>query len=1015
MNRNILNLRHLTVLLMLCTAFLGGIIPAFAQQGGKKITGQVIDENKEPMIGVSILIVGTSTGTVTDFDGNYTLNVPQGSKELQFSYVGYETKVVPVPANSTTLNVHLKSDSQVLSDVVVIGYGTQRKSDLTGSVTNVSSKDFNMGLVSSPEQLINGKISGVQIMSNSGSPTAGSTIRVRGGASLNASNDPLIVLDGVPLEQGGISGNDGNFLSLINPNDIESMTILKDASSTAIYGSRASNGVIIITTKKGKNGQAPSVSYNGSVSFSKTQKRYDVLSGDEYRAYANQLWGDKLPADLGTANTDWQDQIFRTAVSTDHHVSINGGFKNLPYRVSLGYTDDNGIVKTSNFRRFTASVNLAPSFFEDHLKFNINAKFMNGKNRYADTGAAIGGALAIDPTRPVYSNEDPYQFTGGYWQNINSTTGFSNPDWKYTSNPNSPQNPLAALELKNDKANSNDFVGNVDVDYKFHFLPDLRLHASIGGEYAEGTQTTIVSPYSFGNNYYGWNGDVTQYKYNLSYNIYVQYIKSLGANDFDIMVGGEEQHFHRNGFEEGQGWDSYTQEPHDAKLREQTAYATRNTLVSYFGRLNYSLLNRYLFTFTMRWDGSSRFSKDNRWGTFPSLALGWKIKEENFLKDVNVLSDLKLRLGWGITGQQNIGDDFAYLPLYVVNNEYAQYPFGDTYYSTSRPKAFNENLKWEKTTTWNAGLDFGFLNGRITGGIDGYFRKTDDLLNSVKIPVGTNFNAQMTQNIGSLENYGMEFSINAKPIVTKDFTWDLSYNITWNHNEITKLTGGDDSDYYVEAGDKISRGNNTKVQAHKVGYAANSFYVYQQVYDENGKPIENMFVDRNGNGTIDSGDKYIYKKPAGDVLMGLTSKMQYKNFDFSFSLRASLNNYVYYDFLSNKANVSTSGLFSNNAYSNTSAEAVALGFSGQGDYYMSDYFIHNASFLRCDNITLGYSFQNLWKTQTYKGVGGRVYATVQNPFIISKYKGLDPEVKSGIDANPYPRAMTFLLGLSLQF
>jgi len=683
--------------------------------------------------------------------------------------------------------------------------------------------------------------------------------------------------------------------------------------------------------------------------------------------------------------------------------------------VSLGYTDDNGIVKTSNFRRFTASVNLAPSFFEDHLKFNINAKFMNGKNRYADTGAAIGGALAIDPTRPVYSNEDPYQFTGGYWQNINSTTGFSNPDWKYTSNPNSPQNPLAALELKNDKANSNDFVGNVDVDYKFHFLPDLRLHASIGGEYAEGTQTTIVSPYSFGNNYYGWNGDVTQYKYNLSYNIYVQYIKSLGANDFDIMVGGEEQHFHRNGFEEGQGWDSYTQEPHDAKLREQTAYATRNTLVSYFGRLNYSLLNRYLFTFTMRWDGSSRFSKDNRWGTFPSLALGWKIKEENFLKDVNVLSDLKLRLGWGITGQQNIGDDFAYLPLYVVNNEYAQYPFGDTYYSTSRPKAFNENLKWEKTTTWNAGLDFGFLNGRITGGIDGYFRKTDDLLNSVKIPVGTNFNAQMTQNIGSLENYGMEFSINAKPIVTKDFTWDLSYNITWNHNEITKLTGGDDSDYYVEAGDKISRGNNTKVQAHKVGYAANSFYVYQQVYDENGKPIENMFVDRNGNGTIDSGDKYIYKKPAGDVLMGLTSKMQYKNFDFSFSLRASLNNYVYYDFLSNKANVSTSGLFSNNAYSNTSAEAVALGFSGQGDYYMSDYFIHNASFLRCDNITLGYSFQNLWKTQTYKGVGGRVYATVQNPFIISKYKGLDPEVKSGIDANPYPRAMTFLLGLSLQF
>ena len=968
------------------------------------VTGKVTEKGSgEPLIGVAVVVEGTQNGTVTSLDGGYTIQKVPKDANLIFTYIGYKNITRRA---SQVVNVEMEDNVFETEEVVVIGYGTAKKRDLTGSIASVNATQLANKPSINPLASIQGLVSGVQVVTN-GRPGQDPEVRIRGTNSVNGYK-PLYVVDGLLTDN----------INYLNPADIETMDILKDPSSLAIFGVRGANGVIAITTKKAKEGT--SVNINTSLGFKTVVNKVKLTDAFQFRELyteqrANQ--GITIPYDYTNwnANTDWQDQIFRTAVSTDHHVSINGGFKNLPYRVSLGYTDDNGIVKTSNFRRFTASVNLAPSFFEDHLKFNINAKFMNGKNRYADTGAAIGGALAIDPTRPVYSNEDPYQFTGGYWQNINSTTGFSNPDWKYTSNPNSPQNPLAALELKNDKANSNDFVGNVDVDYKFHFLPDLRLHASIGGEYAEGTQTTIVSPYSFGNNYYGWNGDVTQYKYNLSYNIYVQYIKSLGANDFDIMVGGEEQHFHRNGFEEGQGWDSYTQEPHDAKLREQTAYATRNTLVSYFGRLNYSLLNRYLFTFTMRWDGSSRFSKDNRWGTFPSLALGWKIKEENFLKDVNVLSDLKLRLGWGITGQQNIGDDFAYLPLYVVNNEYAQYPFGDTYYSTSRPKAFNENLKWEKTTTWNAGLDFGFLNGRITGGIDGYFRKTDDLLNSVKIPVGTNFNAQMTQNIGSLENYGMEFSINAKPIVTKDFTWDLSYNITWNHNEITKLTGGDDSDYYVEAGDKISRGNNTKVQAHKVGYAANSFYVYQQVYDENGKPIENMFVDRNGNGTIDSGDKYIYKKPAGDVLMGLTSKMQYKNFDFSFSLRASLNNYVYYDFLSNKANVSTSGLFSNNAYSNTSAEAVALGFSGQGDYYMSDYFIHNASFLRCDNITLGYSFQNLWKTQTYKGVGGRVYATVQNPFIISKYKGLDPEVKSGIDANPYPRAMTFLLGLSLQF
>ncbi len=1000
------SLRLKALLITLVGLFLS--IGAFAQQ--ITVKGHVKDATGEPVIGANVLVKGTTNGMITDFDGNFTLNAPKESI-ISISFVGYQT--VEVKAAPSVI-VTLQDDSQLLNDVVVIGYGQVKKNDMTGSVMAIKPDELSKGITTNAQDMLSGKIAGVSVISNDGTPGGGAQIRIRGGSSLNASNDPLIVIDGLAIDNEGIKGM-ANGLSMVNPADIETLTVLKDASATAIYGSRASNGVILITTKKGKNGQAPSVSYNGSVSFSKTQKRYDVLNGDEYRAYANQLWGEKLPANLGTDSTDWQDEIFRTAVSTDHHVSINGGFKNLPYRISLGYTRTNGIVKTSNFRRFTASINLAPSFFNEHLKFNINAKYMNGKNRYADAGAAIGGALAIDPTRPVYSNEDPYQFTGGYWQSTNSTSNFSDPDWKYTVNPNSAQNPVAALHLKNDQSNSNDFVGNVDVDYKFHFLPDLHVHASIGGEYAEGTQTTRISPYSFSNNYYGWNGAVTQYKYNLSYNIYAQYFKSVGANDFDLMVGGEEQHFHRNGFDEGQGWDPYTQEAHDASLRSQTAYATRNTLVSYFGRLNYSLLNRYLFTFTMRWDGSSRFSEDNRWGTFPSLALGWKIKEENFLKDVNVLSDLKLRLGWGITGQQNIGDDFAYLPLYVVNNEYAQYPFGDTYYSTSRPKAFNENLKWEKTTTWNAGLDFGFLNGRITGGIDGYFRKTDDLLNSVKIPVGTNFNAQMTQNIGSLENYGMEFSINAKPIVTKDFTWDLSYNVTWNHNEITKLTGGDDSDYYVETGDKISRGNNNKVQVHKVGYAASSFYVYQQVYDENGKPIENMFVDRNGDGIINSSDKYIYKKPAADVLMGLTSKMMYKNFDFSFALRASLNNYVYYDFLSNKANISTSGLYLNNAYSNTTPEAIALGFTGQGEYYMSDYFIRNASFIRCDNITLGYSFQNICKSQAYKGINGRIYATVQNPFIISKYKGLDPEVKSGIDANPYPRAMTFLLGLSLQF
>lgn len=980
-------------------------VDAFAQQIAVK--GIVKDAAGEPIIGANVLVKGTTNGTITDFDGNFQLNANPGDI-IAISFIGYLTQELPAAAH---MNIVLKDDTETLDEVVVIGYGQVKKNDMTGSVMAIKPDKISKGLTTSAQDMLAGKVAGVSVISNDGAPGAGAQIRIRGGSSLNASNDPLIVIDGLAIDNEGIKGM-GNGLSMVNPEDIETFTVLKDASATAIYGSRASNGVILITTKKGTQGGRLSVSYNGNVNVATTQKRYEVMDGNEFRNYVTSRYGADLPLALGTASTNWQDEIFRTAVSTDHHVSINGAVKQLPFRVSVGYTDQNGIIKTSNMRRFTTSVNLAPSFFNDHLRMNVTAKYMNGKNRYADAGGAIGTALSADPTQPVYMDSPS---TGGYWQNT-IAGNFSDPNWRTTVNKNTPQNPLALLELQNEHANSNDFTGNIDVDYKVHFLPDLHIHASIGGEYAEGDQWNSISPYSFSNNYYGWEGIETQYKYNLSYNVYAQYMKTLGKHSFDLMAGGEEQHFHRNGFNEyGKGFDTYKSEPYNETLKEQTAYATRNTLVSYFGRLNYTLAERYLFTFTVRWDGSSRFADGNRWGTFPSLALGWKLKEEGFLKEVDALSDLKLRLGWGITGQQNIGSDFAYAPLYIVSNDYAQYAFGDQYYYSSRPNAFNTDLKWEKTTTWNAGLDFGFLNGRIAGSIDGYYRQTNDLLNMVKIPVGTNFNSQMLSNIGSLKNYGVEFSINAKPVVSKDFTWDLTYNVTWNHNEITKLTGGDDRSYYVETGNKVSPGNNTKVQAHKVGYAASSFYVYQQVYDAKGNPIENMFVDRNGDGIINSEDKYIYKDPAPDVMMGLTSKMLYKNWDFSFALRASFNNYVYYDFLADKSRAGGSYLSSNNAYRNTSAEAIAIGFTGLGDFYMSDYFVRNASFLRCDNITLGYSFNHLLKSNTYKGIDGRIYATVQNPFIVSKYKGLDPEVANGIDSNPYPRATTFLLGVNLQF
>ena len=990
-------------------------VQAFAQE--ITVNGIVKDNLGEPVIGASVLIKGTTNGTITDFDGNFILKANQGDI-IVISFIGYKTQELPA---ATNMNVVLQDDSQLLDDVVVIGYGQVKKEDATGSVTAMKPDKISKGITTSPQDMITGKIAGVNVVSTGGAPGAGATVRIRGGSSLNASNDPLIVIDGLAMDNDGIKGM-SNPLSLVNPNDIETFTVLKDASATAIYGSRASNGVIIITTKKGSAGSAPKVSYDGNVSFGKLRKKLDVMTGDEYRDYVTNLYGGEanLPYALGTANTDWQDEIYRTAVSHDHNVTISGGLRHMPYRVSLSYTNQNGIVKTSNFERFTASVNLAPAFFDNYLKFNINAKSMVAWNQYAD-GAVVGSAITMDPTRPVYDNST--NVFGGYYQ-WSVPAEFGNPDWTLTKNSLAPQNPVALLDLKDDQAKSKSFIGNIEVDYKFHFLPDLRIHANLGADYSEGHQTTIISPYSYSNNYYGWNGTQYEYKYNLSGSAYLQYIKDFNDGDhvLDVMVGTEEQHFHRTGYQIGQGTDPLSGEAHDEQVRANTAYGYHSTLVSYFGRINYTLLNRYLLTVTLREDGTSRFDSDQRWGTFPSFALGWKLKEESFLRDVNFLSDLKLRLGWGVTGQQNLSNtmDFPYLPVYTVNREFAYVPMGDRYLITSRPGAYNPSLKWEETTTWNAGIDFGFLNGRITGTLDYYYRETNDLINTVYIPVGTNFSNMLTSNIGSLRNQGVEFSINAKPIVTNDFLWDLGFNVTWNNNKITKLTGGDDSDYYVATGG-ISTSTGSTIQAHKVGYAASSFYVYQQVYDENGMPVENTFVDRNGDGMINDSDRYIYKKPSADVLMGLTSKMTYKNWDFSFALRASIGNYVYNDVLANRANVSATGIWSTSGfYSNRPVNALDLGFTGVGNYYMSDYFVQNASFLRCDNITLGYSFQNLFKTSAYEGIGGRVYATVQNPFVITGYEGLDPEVQTafdtpGIDNNVYPRPVTFLIGLSLQF
>ena len=1004
------SLRLKALLTLLVGLFLS--IGAFAQQIAVK--GHVKDTTGEPVIGANVLVKGTTNGTITDFDGNFMLNVPKDAI-LSVSFVGYKSAEVKA---ASTVMVTLEDDSQVLDAVVVIGYGSVKKNDMTGSVTAIKPDKLNKGLITNAQDMMTGKIAGVSVISKGGAPGEGATIRIRGGSSLTAENDPLIVIDGLAMDNKGVKGL-ANPLSMVNPNDIESFTVLKDASATAIYGSRASNGVIIITTKKGQAGARPTISYDGNVSVSTVKSTVDVMDGDQFRSFIKDIWGEDSEAysKLGNANTDWQKEIFRPAVSTDHNLTISGGLKNMPYRVSFGYTNQNGIVKTSKFERYTASVSLAPSFFEDHLKVNANLKGMIAKNRYAD-GSAVGSAVSFDPTQSVRS-DDPYHqyYFDGYFQWNTDASSLNDDTWKRTFNGNAPGNPVALLEEKDDRAISKSLIGNLELDYKFHFLPDLHAHVNGGMDLSTGKQYTDVSPYSSTNNYYGSYGWEQKDKYNLSLNAYLQYSKDFtDKHRFDVMAGYEWQHFHDTSDQEY--WGLYPLSNNVVENRGQrynntsSGSATESYLVSFFGRVNYTLLDRYLFTATVRQDGSSRFHKNNRWGLFPSFALGWKLKEEAFLKDVDVLSDLKRRLGYGITGQQNINSgDYPYLAVYETNKDGAYYPIlgeGITY----RPNAYNPDLKWEKTTTYNVGLDFGFLNNRINGAVDYYYRKTTDLLNSVFVSAGTNFKNKVLSNVGSLENSGIEFSINAKPVVTTDWTWDLGFNITYNKNEITKLTTGDSENYYVAAGDNIGGGRDMKAMAHAVGHPASSFYVYQQVYDENGKPIENEFVDRNGDGTINGDDRYFYKKPTADVLMGLTSRLSYKSWDFSFSLRASLNNYVYNSVEAGGSDCNPTSVYSFGALNNRPLMGVANNIQSKNDNtLLSDYFVQNASFMKCDNITLGYSFKKLFGAP----IGGRVYAAVQNVFTITKYKGLDPEVEKGLDNNIYPRPLTTLIGLSLNF
>lgn len=977
--------------LLLVALFVIGCLQLMAQT--RTIKGEVTDaQNGEALIGATVMVEGEKGGTVTDFDGNFSLQVSSSAKKIKVSYIGYIDKVLSISDN---MKVKLESDSKALADVVVIGYGTARKSDLTGSVATVKSKDFNKGLVSSPEQLINGKVSGVQIMSNSGSASAGSTIRVRGGASLNASNDPLIVLDGVPLEQGGISGNSSNFLSMINPSDIESMTVLKDASSTAIYGSRASNGVIIITTKKGQQG-AVKVNFNTTNSMQTRAQMVDMLSRDEFVNVINQFGTDNQKSLLGTANTDWNDEVYRTAFGTDNNLSVSGSIdKWLPFRVSVGYYNQSGLVRKDNVERWTGNVVLTPSFFQDHLKLTINAKGTLNNNSF-NNGGAVWAAATFNPTIPVYSGNDKY---GGYNEALDADGVPVNAGVR---------NPRGLVDLYDSKSKVSRFIGSMDVDYKVHFLPDLKLHATVGADYAKGDGTVYVPAYaaqsynkdeSLGGSDYKYGPQKNENRLLTLYANYAKYFEDIKSN-VDLTAGYDYQY-----------WKSttplyYTKSAAGTNLSTVKASDYRHVMLSYYGRINYSFDGKYLLTATVRRDASSRFSKDTRWGTFPSVALGWTLTEEPWLKNQKVLSNLKLRASYGVTGQQEGIGNYNYLPVYTYSVTGAEAFINGQYINTYRPEAYVSDLKWETTTSWNFGLDFGFLDGRIGGAIDFYTRKTKDLLASVPTAAGTNFSKTILTNVGNVDSKGIEVSLNAIPIQTKDWEWNLSYNFTWQNMKVKNLSltkGGSQTN--VKVGPSIDA---YQFQVLSEGYEPYMFYVYHQLYDsKTGKPIEGAYADLNNDGEINDADLYRYHSPAPKYIMGLSTSLRYKQLTLGMSFRANIDNYVY-----NGMGMST-GAFETVSYNNSQLNNLNTSFLKTGfktRQYLSDYYVENASFLKLDNLSLSYNVGkiNKWASLT-------VSALVQNVFTITGYSGTDPEVPNGMDNSFYPRPRTYSVSLGLQF
>jgi iron complex outermembrane receptor protein len=996
-----MNLKRLFVAMAL--SLFAFVMQARAQD--KVVTGKVTDAAGAAVAGATIKIKGGKALGKTNSDGTFSVKAP-GNGVLEFTSVGFTPVEMQVPA-SGVMNVSVKAGDENLNEVVVnTGYGSSRKKDLTGSVVSVSSKDFVKGALTTPEQLIAGKVAGVSVTPNGGAPGSGSTIRIRGGASISGSNDPLIIIDGVPLSNDGISGS-ANALNLINPNDIETFNILKDASATAIYGSRASAGVILITTKRGKLGK-PTFNFSSNTTVYTPGKQIEVLSAQQFKDFVNANGKAADIALLGNANTNWQDEIFKTAIGSDNNLSMSGAIgKKTPFRASVGYLNQNGTLKGGNMKRSSASIAISPKFLKEHLKVDINLRGVVTESKFANEGA-IGASVSFDPTKPVYSNSNRF---GGYWEWLdpNSTTGLKSL---------APLNPLGLLNQKIDKSHVERSIGNVQFEYKFHGFEDLKAVVNMGYDVATGTGTIVINDsaamsykrFKDANGKYhgGVNNIYRQEKKNTVLDAYLNYAKDLSIGRIDATVGYAYNDFKTTNY-------NYTDNTTDGSISSSPVYsydAPRNLIISVFGSLKYSYKGKYLLTASARKDGASKFSKANRWGVFPSAAVGWRIKEEAFLKNVKAINDLKVRVGYGLTGQQGIGGSYLYQQNYYQSSNQSQYQFGNTFYNLYAPGGFNAAIKWEETKTINVGVDYSLFNNRVSGSIEYYEKKTDKLFSPAQQPAGSNFTNVIDANIGSMTNKGVDFNINLGVIRKKDLNWDLAFNINYNKNEITNLTLNDDPNYLGNFAGGISGGTGNTIQINSVGYARNAFYVYKQVYDpKTGKAIDGLFEDLNRDGTVNSSDLYRYKQPDPVLFLGLSSSVNYKQWNAGFVARANIGNYMYNNVASNtgtKRNIiNPIGVLNNG-----STSVLTSGMSGNGsNYYLSDYWMENASFFRMDNINIGYNFGKVFNNKANL----RLSANVQNAFVITKYKGLDPEQSGGIDNNLYSRPRIFVLGIGLDF